>query len=1027
MTRDQVTRGYGTAKYEAAFVGMQLLVLVGLLMGSTAHGAESATKNLANQMLESIREQSGLCVHLGFHDVRLTTQLSNGGKFLVHGLSNDSQAVEKGRKTIRAQGLAGAVSIEHHSLNRLPYADNLVNLMVVENLANLSAQGYLMEEKGNLIEELLRVLRPGGSAFVKESALSKQRLLAKSVDLQIDRITIGSSTWYTFHKQRPDAMDEWTHRRYDPTRNAVSHDQVNVPSGVRWIAGPNWPTGHRKASVPGVVASKDRLVYVFDDLLPAGEDLPVAKGKTLLAGGLPEERQKTLIARDAYNGMLLWKRTTSNEESPVLVHMGNRVYNVVEDNGPLVVLDARTGEVIQTYHEAGSPLEVFALNGRLLIRTQSDVRCLDLMTGKLHWTHEGAYHMVASKGSLFLHTDYRAKDGRPLHRFIGLDLANGHELWQTTTEKWPSQPNRLELVLYQDDILVFGGSGNHAITAKDGSYLWSYNYDLIGHGGSYSKVAYMHGLLWIHNGASAAPDEEPSNAWEGLDPQTGEVKKRLAHGVIKHRCMYDVATEQYFLCGSMDFVNLEQGKHTRFTAARNSCRTAGVVPANGLIYTFPHACACYPLMRGFLGLSGDAPVIESVDLPASQRLQGGPAMGTDLHQETTSESQWPTYRADVHRSASTKAFGPTRLDKLWSRTLTDVHAARMRQEWDQKDGGRVTSPVVADGMVFAAASDMHELFALDAETGTPKWTFVAGGRIDCPPTVYRGLCLFGSRDGWVYCLRSHDGKLVWRYRAAPDDRRIVAYGQLESRWPVVGGVLIYDGLAYFAAGRHAGSDGGVHVYAAEPASGKIVWHSNPEGYQTLPDLLVAADDEVHMADWQFDAKTGKDSSSTSGQFLRSARLGLLNNAWYKRPIALRKNLQQWSIGQTSGQLLSFSQKWICGFRGPSKVSGGDGKVSGFTQLFAKPHHRDGQGWSEQYPLGTNIKSLVLAGETLFIAGRLNGYDEKSYGVRALSVQDGKPLAEVSVDDPLVHDCLSVANGHVYLTTQGGQVICLGDR
>ena len=79
------------------------------------------------------------------------------------------------------------------------------------------------------------------------------------------------------------------------------------------------------------------------------------------------------------------------------------------------------------------------------------------------------------------------------------------------------------------------------------------------------------------------------------------------------------------------------------------------------------------------------------------------------------------------------------------------------------------------------------------------------------------------------------------------------------------------------------------------------------------------------------------------------------------------------------------------------------------------------------PLGTNIKSLVLAGETLFVAGRLKGYDAKSYGVQALSVHDGKQLAELRLDDPLVHDCLSVADGRVYLTTQAGRVICLGEQ
>jgi outer membrane protein assembly factor BamB len=971
-------------------------------------GSEADEKTPAGQMLKSVSGRSGLCVHLGFRDVRLTTQLSSGGRFLVHGLSSDRQAVDKARKTIRSQGLAGAVSVEHHRLDRLPYANNLVNLIVVEQLSDTL-------NRGEILDELLRILRPGGAAFVRESALDggdlKQQL-AKVGVTQVDRHKLGSSVWFQFHKPRPAAMDEWTHRRYDPTRNAVSRDKVPVPSGVRWIAGPNWPTGNRKASVPGVVASKDRLVYVFDDLVKVGS---------------AEERRKTLVARDAYNGMLLWKRTTSKEESPVLVHVGDRVYNVVEDNGPLVALDARTGKVAQTYSEAGSPLEVFYLDGRLLSRTRSDVRCVNADTGKLQWRHEAAAKVVAGDGRVFLQTSFRAKDGRRLHGLVCLDLASGRELWQSSTEQWPTQPNSLELVLFQDDILVFGGSGSHAISTKDGKHLWSYNYGLIGHGGSFSKVVYSNGLLWVHNATSAGPDKKTSYAWEGLDPQTGKVKKRLAHGGIKHRCMYDVATEQYFLCGSMDFVDVAGGKHTRFTAARNSCRTAGVVPANGLIYTFPHACACYPLLRGFMGLSGDEPTVNSKDFRSSERLQSGPALGTALKQESSADGQWSTYRADAHRSASTKALGPARLEKLWSRIVADDDAARMREEWDQKDGSRVTSPVVADGTVFAAASDRHELFALDADSGEPKWTFVAGGRIDCPPTIYRGLCLFGARDGWVYCLRSRDGELVWRFRAAPNDRRIVAYSQLESRWPIVGGVLIHDGLAYFAAGRHAGSDGGVHVYAAEPASGKILWHNNPEGFQTVPDLLVASGNEVHMADWQFDAKTGKDRSSTSSEFLRSARLGLLNDAWYKRPIALRKNLQQWSTGQTSGQLLTFNTKWTCGFRGPSKVSGGDGKVSGDTQLFAQPRDGESRGWSKKLPLGTNIKSLVLAGETLFIAGRLNGYDAKSYGVQALSVQDGKQLAELRLDDPLVHDCLSVADGRVYLTTQAGRVICLGEQ
>ena len=959
---------------------------------------------VAKSMLAVLGDQAGLCVHLGVRDLGLTSGLAGGGKFLVHGLSRDRELVSQARQEIRSQGLAGVVSIEQDPLKRLPYSDNLVNLLVAEDLS-----GWLDQDQDHLLDEVLRVLRPGGVAFVSKLATVEKQLSGyanKGAVVDFGTKKCAGSVWLSFRKPRPEAMDEWTHRRYDATRNAVSRDRVDVPTGVRWVAGPNWPTGNRKASVPGVVASKDRLVYVFDDLVETDEG--------------PQHRNK-LVARDAYNGMLLWKRSTSLQSPPVLVHVGERVYNVVQDGGPLVALDAKSGEIVQTYQEAGSPEELFYLDGRLLARTRSDIHCLAADTGNLLWRFEGASDMVAGDGRVFLKTGFRSENGERLHGFVCLDLTLGTELWRSSTETWPTQPSSLELILYQDGVLVYGGQGSHAISAQDGSHLWTYNYRLIGHGGSYSKVVYSNGLLWVHIVASVGPDGTSSNAWEGLNPSTGKIAKRLAHGSIKHRCMYDVATERYFLCGSMDFVDVATEEHTRFAAARNSCRTAGVIPANGLVYTFPHACACYPLVRGFLGLAAEG---AGSAAPPAERHETGPAFETELASQQAAKTAWTTYRGDPHRSGSTEVAGPTQLQRLWERTLTEPDGAFNREEWDHKDGGRLTSPVVADKMVLVAASDTHELSAVDAETGEFRWRFMAGGRIDCPPTVHRGLCLFGARDGWVYCLRARDGELVWRFRAAPNDRRIVAYGQLESRWPVVGGVLVHDGLAYFAVGRHGAADGGVHVYAAEPAGGKVVWHNNPKGYGTVPDLLVAGDDEIHMADWEFDAKTGESRSSTASEYLRASRLGLLNNAWYKRPIALRKNLQQWSTGQASGQMLAFNQEWICGFTGPSKLSGSDGQISGDCQLFAKSLVSD-RAWSTKLPLGTQIKSMVLADKTLFVAGRLDGFDPASTAVRALAIEDGQPLAELTVGGPVVHEGLSVAGGRVYVSLHSGKLICLG--
>lgn len=76
--------------------------------------------------------------------------------------------------------------------------------------------------------------------------------------------------------------------------------------------------------------------------------------------------------------------------------------------------------------------------------------------------------------------------------------------------------------------------------------------------------------------------------------------------------------------------------------------------------------------------------------------------------------------------------------------------------------------------------DAGVVCCLDAASGKLLWDFVAGGRVDSSPTVYRGRVIFGSADGCVYCLRASDGALIWRLRAAPGERRVVAFGQVES-------------------------------------------------------------------------------------------------------------------------------------------------------------------------------------------------------------------------------------------------------
>jgi outer membrane protein assembly factor BamB len=56
----------------------------------------------------------------------------------------------------------------------------------------------------------------------------------------------------------------------------------------------------------------------------------------------------------------------------------------------------------------------------------------------------------------------------------------------------------------------------------------------------------------------------------------------------------------------------------------------------------------------------------------------------------------------------------------------------------------------------------------------------------------------------------------------------MVYGNLTSTWPVASGVLVHDGVAYFAAGI-IDSDG-THVYALDAKTGKLRWQNNTSGH-----------------------------------------------------------------------------------------------------------------------------------------------------------------------------------------------------
>jgi hypothetical protein len=102
------------------------------------------------------------------------------------------------------------------------------------------------------------------------------------------------------------------------------------------------------------------------------------------------------------------------------------------------------------------------------------------------------------------------------------------------------------------------------------------------------------------------------------------------------------------------------------------------------------------------------------------------------------------------------------------------------------------------------------------------------------------MVLFGSADGWVYCLRESDGELAWRFRAAPVERTIVSYDQLESAWPVHGSVLVENGSIYCVAGRSMFLDGGLRLLKLDAATGNLL------AEQIMDDKLPGSDEPFSL-------------------------------------------------------------------------------------------------------------------------------------------------------------------------------------
>ena len=822
--------------------------LVALILPVSLRGDETGD---AREILDAAGVRGGLVVHLGSGDGKLTAALRQGAGYQVHGLDTDGEEVAAARRHVQSLGIYGEVTVDRLDGDRLPYIDNLVNLLVAEDLGGVS------------MEEVLRVLVPNGVAYTR-----------------------NAGKWKKTIKPRPGDIDEWTHFMHGPGGNAVAHDTVvGPPEHLQWVGSPRWSRHHdRMASMSALVSSNGRIIYIMDE----GSRISIQTPSSW-----------KLIARDAFNGVILWKRSIGKwhhhlwplKSGPTqlarrLVAIGDRIYVTRGLIAPLEEIDAVTGKTLRVYENSSATEEVIVSGGLVVALANDELTQLagyvpkfnvgdqrrvltefvwnrkprrvvtyETGSGKKLWQKETSVApltLAADAGGIYFH------DGR---KVVCLDRKTGEETWHSEPAgrgKNGSFNFGPKLVVHEG-VVIFAG-GNREMRAFDtvsGKLLWTAPHARGGYQ-SPEDLLVIDGNVW----SAPTTSGRDSGLFTGRDLKTGEVKVEFSPTVktywFPHRCYIAKATDNFLLTSrtGIEFVDFKKKDWDIHHWVRGGC-LYGVMPCNGLTYAPPHNCACYPEAKLY-GINALAPASKSrktaKNVPAAGRLERGPAWGKVVAVEAR-PGDWPTYRGNATRTGYSKT--------TVSGTIKPV--------WEVKLGGKVTPPVISGGKVFLARVNQHTVHALDEQTGKALWSYNAGGRVDSPPTIHRGRVLFGSADGWVYCLRAKDGELAWRFRGAPRDDRLMSFEQLESVWPVHGSVLVKDDSIYCVAGRSNFLDGGLRFIQLD-LSGRLVKESiiddrDPDTgsdiqdrLQTLQmstglaDILSSDGQYIYMRSQQFDTK-----------------------------------------------------------------------------------------------------------------------------------------------------------------------------
>ena len=973
------------------------------------------------KLLERLPSAPGIAVLLDPQPAELAIKLAGQGEWTIYcQLPSDAQVAATRQRVDRAGLLGTRIYVEKGTWNHLHLADNLADAVIVTRQAAAAAS---IERN-----ELLRVVNPLG------------------------RVLLGNEQ---FGKPFPKGIDDWTHPYHGPDNNPQSRDQVaRGPYLTQYFAGPYF------VPPPGVsVAAGGRMFKAYGHLAFHSREWPW---------------RNRLVAMNAFNGTILWTRPLAegfNVHRNTLVATPPTVYLGDDVSCKLIAAATGTlqGEIVAPAGAAGPVWKWMAIEGGTLYGLLGEKEFFDpghkktdsppgwpwggMSPGYDLATHPWGFGRtflavdLKTRGILWVHNETETIDSRGVSMAGGrifyyceqkhlacLDTASGKLAWRVAdgplletigpterAQNWNAGMSTFGYMMCSEKAVYFIGPHRKrvvAVAAADGRLMWQYPF------GNFRPVLRDEGLY-----AMAPPLGNEDSLL--LDPLTGATLAKL--NCRRSACTRPTGTADGIFCRAENdwgTAQLRTSDHRfrRLPLMRPPCHD-GVITAFGLSHWGSWICDCGVSLIGNISLAPAGDFAFQQEARQVDRLETTTPVSTAGRQKQpaavqpdridASPGDWPTFRADSRCNAAVPVEIALKTALAW----TYAPPAAVEP----------AAPIAAYDTLFWSGSD-GAIRAIRADNGQLKWSAYTGGSILHPPAAYRGRLYVGSSDGWVYCFEAGSGRLCWRFRAAPVERKIPVYGRLAATWPVGSGVLVDRGVVYAAAG--VANYDGTHVYALDAETGGIRWQNNTSGRLAGPDSLTGVSVQGHLlldADKLYLA--GGNAVSPAVYDVRDGRCLSELHDEPKAPISPRGQdlfLIQDRVYCFDRRLYGPNRYWpgrhflgplVLAQRGETMIRDLDGRVARVEvesavskvpkAIWKSDHLR------QTYAMALGANAVVVAGQR----AAADGQADQPYAVAALSLSDGTALWSHPLPAQPAWWGLAVDKaGRVFVSLQDGRVL-----